>query len=205
MSYLFIDSSYDLSLGVLSAELEWLALEEFSGQKSSQILQKKSYELLLKLNIPVSELKGIISVVGPGFYTGLRLAEGFSNVLSFFGIKEHTLYSYEIPAWCGYEEGTWFTKAYRGEYFLSHWKNDHRESELISVKELPVKLSSKEKFFIHSKASLDSHCENYLTDAVMTSELVKEFPQKIFKHVIGREKQEPYYFRAPEDEFKVNP
>lgn len=161
--------------------------------------------MLSRLGINPSELKGIISVVGPGFYTGLRLAEGFSNVFSFFGVKEYTLYSYEVPRWCGLQEGTWFTKAYRGEYFLFHWKGKEERSELISVKELAGKLISEGHYFIHSKASIDSHSEGYLTKAVMTSSLIKTHPKIIFQNVLGREKQEPYYFRAPEDEFKVNP
>lgn len=161
--------------------------------------------MLSKLGIDPASLRGIISVVGPGFYTGLRLAEGFSNVFSFFGVKEYTLYSYEVPRWCGFQEGTWFTKAYRGEYFLFHWNEAKSDSELIGVKELPEKLPGKTDYFIHSKASIDSHCEAYLSNAVMTSNLIKAHPKEIFKHVIGREKKEPYYFRAPEDEFKVNP
>lgn len=204
MSYLFIDSTYDLRLGVLNDELEWLSLEELTGFKASAILQRKSYELLKKFNIAPTELKGIISIVGPGFYTGLRLAEGFANVFSFFGVKEYSFYSYEVPRWCGEKAGTWFTKAYRGEYFLYHWDGENSHQELISVKDLSEKLVPR-NYFIHSVASLDSHCESLLPNAKKTTDLLRVNSKKVFTEVLKGERKEPFYFRAPEDEFKVNP
>lgn len=204
MSYLFIDSTYDLTLGVLDDGLRWLSLEKFTDKKASAVIQAKAYELLKKHSINPTNLSGIITVHGPGFYTGLRLAEGFSDVFKFFGIKQYSFYSYEIPLWCGYTSGTWFTKAYRGEYFFYRWNDQESLQKLVSSKELPGEISN-DQFFIHSEGSLDSLSTSLISNPLMTSELLKNNSEKIFKEVLKGPVREPFYFRAPEDEFKANP
>lgn len=204
MSYLFIDSTYELTLGVLDDGFKWLSFERFTGQKASAIIQGKAYEFLNRHKIRPENLTGIITVNGPGFYTGLRLAEGFSDVFSFFGIKQFSLYSYEIPLWCGHDSGTWFTKAYRGEYFFYRWKNAEHSQDLLSSKELDAS-KFEGAFFIHSQASLDALSTGLVKDPIETHDLLSKYPEKIFPHVLDGQKREPFYFRAPEDEFKANP
>jgi tRNA threonylcarbamoyladenosine biosynthesis protein TsaB len=204
LSYLFIDSTYDLYLGVLDDRLNWLSFDKHVGQKASAIIQVKAHEELKRHKLNPRELKGIITVNGPGFYTGLRLAEGFSDVFSFFGIKQYSFYSYEIPLWCGYESGRWFTKAYRGEYFFYKWNSEVSSQKLVAAKDIPSEIGD-EKFFIHSSSSLDAISEVLIKDPVETIKLLKEKPQTVFKNVLTGLRREPFYFRAPEDEFKVNP
>ncbi len=204
MNYLFIDSTYDLILGVLDDRWNWLSFERHYEKKASAVIQSRSFDLLAKHNIKAQNLSGIITVNGPGFYTGLRLAEGFSDVFKFFGVKQYSLYSYEIPFLCGHDQGIWFTKAYRGEYFLFHWDKMHCFHELLIMTELD-KVIGQNKFFIHSDASLDKLTSELIPNPIKTSELLQNFPQKIFSEVIKNDRKDPFYFRAPEDEFKVNP
>jgi tRNA threonylcarbamoyladenosine biosynthesis protein TsaB len=204
LSYLFIDSTYNLSLGILTEGLEWLSFQKFSGQKASVVIQKASYELLNTHNIRPENLQGIITINGPGFYTGLRLAEGFADVFSFFGVRNFSFYSYEIPLWLGYQEGTWMTKAYRGEYFFYRWKGHESSIDLIPVKKFQI-MTHENDYFIHSQEALDDISLSLIKNTIETSKLLKEFPKEIFKNVITGLKRDPYYFRAPEDEFKVNP
>lgn len=206
MSYLFIDSTYELSLGVLDDGLNWLAFESHGGgQKASAIIQARSYELLSKFNLNPKELSGIVIVNGPGFYTGLRLAEGFADVFTFFGVKQFSLYSYEIPLWCGYQSGTWFTKAYRGEYYYYHWNGAESNQVLLTTKEIESGFKG-QQIFIHSHASLDSISTALISQPIETTDLLKKHPKQIFGQVIQNNlKRESFYFRAPEDEFKVNP
>lgn len=206
MSYLFIDSTYELSLGVLDDGLNWLSFESYGGvQKASAIIQQKAYELLTLHHLHPKKLKGIITVNGPGFYTGIRLAEGFADVFAFFGVKQFSLYSYEIPYWSGFESGTWFTKAYRGEYFFYHWDKEIFNQELLPLNEIQKGIK-KSQFFIHSSSSLDSLSSPLIKDPIETLELLRKYPHKIFQKVLGNNlKRESFYFRAPEDEFKVNP
>ena len=204
MSYLFIDSTYDLTIGVLDDGLGWLSFERYTGQKASAVIQSKSFELLSAHGLNARSLKGIITVKGPGFYTGLRLAEGFADIFKFFGVNQYSFYSYEVPYWCGVESGIWFTKAYRGEYFLYEWQGEESSQKLISAKELPTSLPEG-SYFIHSSLSLDSLSSELIRNPVETHELLKNEPQKIFRQVLKGLNREPFYFRAPEDEFKVNP
>lgn len=204
MSYLFIDSTYDLTIGVLDDGLNWHSFERHTGQKASAIIQTKTNELLLKAGLKPQDLSAVITVNGPGFYTGLRLAEGFSDVFKFFGIKQLSFYSYEIPLWCGYEDGVWFTKAYRGEYFFYRWSGSVNSQELIETKQLRDFISD-ERYFIHSNSSLDNLSADLIRNPVETHELLKTHPKEIFSEVIKGMQREPFYFRAPEDEFKANP
>ncbi len=204
MSYLFIDSTYDLNIGLLDEDLKWLGFKKIKGQKASAIIQLESYQLLESNHLSVKNLKGILTVNGPGFYTGLRLSEGLSDVFHFFGIKQYSFYSHDIPKWCGIESGIWFTKAYRGEYFIHQWQNEQTDQKLIGVNEIEKQLKSG-RFFIHSEASLDQHSSPFLVGAEHTSELIQKHSVKIFSEVLKGVKKEPFYFRAPEDEFKVNP
>lgn len=204
MSYLFVDSTYELTLGVLDTNFKWLSFERYSGQKASAVIQPNAFQMLKEHGIKTTDLAGVITVNGPGFYTGLRLAEGFADVFSFFGVKQFSLYSYEIPRWCGFEKGVWFTKAYRGEYFLYQWDKNEEQQKLLSSKELPSALPH-DQFFIHSELSLDTLSSGLILDPVKTVDLLKDHPDKIFSQVINSGKREPFYFRAPEDEFKANP
>lgn len=191
-------------MGILDDEFKWLSFERVVGQKASIIIQSHSQKLLDKHNLEVKDLKGIITVNGPGFYTGLRLAEGLSDVFQFFGVKHFSFYTYDIPLWCGHDKGTWFTKAYRGEYFLYEWEGPKSSQKLISSKELPEVLTE-EMYFIHSELSLDQISTPLIKKSLMTIDLLQKYPEKIFPKAISSEKKEPFYFRAPEDEFKANP
>ena len=203
MSYLFIDSTYDLTLGILDDGLNWLDFETISGHKASAIIQPKVFELLSKHSLKAEKLKGVITITGPGFYTGLRLAEGFADVFRFFGVKQFSLYSYEIPGWCGHKTGVWFTKAYRGEYFVYLWTDDSSKSLLLSSTELSA-FDWTQPLFIHSETSLDTLAESLIKSPVFTKELIKNHSEVIFRNVLQGEKREAFYFRAPEDEFKAN-
>lgn len=203
MSLLFIDSSYDITLGLLDEKLGWHDLRAFRGQRASSTLQTETHKLLKDFHVPMSSLSGVVSIAGPGFYTGLRLSEGFSDVTSFFGIPHYSFYSHEIPHWLGHEKGTWITKAYRGEYFFYEWNGDSGKIRLLESKDL---YTPQGEIFIHSETSLDEKLKPIAGNSISTSELLKSHPQKIFSRVLKENlKRESYYFRAPEDEFRMNP
>lgn len=204
MKYLFIDSTYDLTLGILDERFDWISFESFSGQKASSIIQQKVFELLQRHDLNASDLSSLYCVYGPGFYTGLRLAEGFADVFNFFGIQKYSFYSYEIPRWCGFNSGVWFTKAYRGEYFFYQWKGEKNSQKLVGTKDLDLSVGD-DQFFIHSSSSLDSLSSTLIKNPILTFDLLKQYPNAIFSKVTKGIQCEPFYFRAPEDEFKVNP
>jgi tRNA threonylcarbamoyladenosine biosynthesis protein TsaB len=203
LSVLFIDSSYDITLGLLDEGMEWLDFRIFRGQRASSTLQTETHKLLKDFQKQMSDLKRVVTIAGPGFYTGLRLSEGFSDVTSFFNIPHNSFYTYEIPFMTGVQEGMWVTKAYRGEYFIYEWKGHEGKGKLLEAKDLSVPHA---QVFIHSEISLDEKLRPLTTSAVSTLDLLKKHPKLIFNKVLGQDlKRESYYFRAPEDEFRMNP
>ncbi len=205
MSILFVDSTYDITLGILDDDFSWQHFQHFTGKKASTILQKEAFTLLKNNNLKAIDLKAVISVAGPGFYTGLRLSEGLADVFEFFGIPHYSFYSYDLPKWCGVEEGSWLTKAYRGEYFFHHWNKDETRNVLVTTLELEAKLGDVKKLFIHTESAMDKHSLDLTKDFSMSYDLLKKYPREIFERlVICKMKQDSYYFRAPEDEFRVS-
>lgn len=203
MSVLFIDSSYDITLGLLDEGMEWLDFRIFRGQRATTTLQTEIHRLLKDFDKKMNDLTRVVTIAGPGFYTGLRLSEGFSDVTSFFNIAYNSFYTYEIPLMTGIQEGTWVTKAYRGEYFFYDWKNGEGKAKLLEAKDL---VAPKGQVFIHSDISLDEKLKPFTANAVSTSDLLKQNPKKVFDIVLKQNlKRESYYFRAPEDEFRMNP
>jgi tRNA threonylcarbamoyladenosine biosynthesis protein TsaB len=203
---LFIDSTYNLTLGLLDEGYSWLELAHHAGQKSSAILQKEVYSVCSHHNLKLKDVEGIISIAGPGFYTGLRLSEGFADILKFMQIPNYSFYSYEIPFWLGHEEGVWMTKAYRGEYFFHHWKGEDSYNKLVTNNELPDYMASLDKVFIHSPTSMDELSLGLVKSFDSTFDLLKASPEAVFKKVVELKlNRDSYYFRAPEDEFRVSP
>ena len=204
MTALFIDSTYDITLGILDDDLGWINFDKFTGQKASAIIQKETYNLLEKSGLKLSGIKKMFSVAGPGFYTGLRLSEGFADVLTFSGIPHYSFFSYDVPQMTGVKSGVWMTKAYRGEYFFHFWSETENRNELVAAKELEKFLETVDKsnFYIHSEAAIDDFSRAFVTTRLSTHDLLKTHSKDIFSKV--NSKVDSYYFRAPEDEFKVS-
>ena len=206
MSFLFVDSTYDITLGILDDNFRWIDFKKFTGQKASAILQTETFKMFQANNLKVKEIKAIFNVSGPGFYTGLRLSEGLLDVFKIFGIPNYSFYSYELPYLCGHNEGAWFTKAYKGEYFLHSWRKNDVKSELFPTKDVESRLISLDlPLFIHSESALDPLSFGLIKKFIPTSELLKNSSKVIFKHILETDShRDSFYFRAPEDEFRVS-
>lgn len=207
MASLFIDSTYDITLGILDDEMGWISFQRFIGQRSSNILQKETHNLLKAAGIKTSDLSHVTTVAGPGFYTGLRLSEGVADVFKFAGIRHFSFYSYQLPSLLGVESGFWMTKAYRGEYFFHEWDQGVSSNILITESELPefIEKLSDRKAFIHSDTALDEISRKLLSEVTDTHSLLRTRSKDIFKKIIAQDSRvDSYYFRAPEDEFRVS-
>lgn len=200
-----MDTTYDVTIGVLNDSYGWDHFERFQEKRASSTLQTETHRILQKLKINPRELKGIITIAGPGFYTGLRLSEGFADVLKFFGIPHYSFYSYEVPRWVGESEGVWMTKAYRGEYFFCQWKGDENHISLIETKNVEAHLATLGQVTIHSQTALDEKTLAFLNHPKNTVDLIEKNPMPIMSKVLDLKlKRDSYYFRAPEDEFRVS-
>lgn len=207
MASLFIDSTYDITLGILNEELGWLRFQRYLGQKASSIIQVETHSLLKSVGLSMKDISQVLTISGPGFYTGLRLSEGFADVMVFHGASHFNFLSYDIPKFSGVPSGTWMTKAYRGEYFFHNWDGEVSKNVLIATKDLEEYLASVDKtnLYIHSESAIDEVCRKFLGKYNTTTSLLESSPLAVLTEVCTQKtKMDSFYFRAPEDEFKVS-
>jgi len=185
----------------LDRDLNWIEFRSYENQRASGLLQSETYSICAKFGVFPRDLDGIVTVSGPGFYTGLRVSEGFSDIFHLFNIPRYSLYSFDIPKFIGHPEGVWITKAYRGEYFIHSWDEHSSSNDLVQSSQVQINIEKIGQKFIHCSSAIDIEIQ-----AIKTLELIQQFPSKIFPFVLEQKlKREIFYFRAPEDEFRMNP
>lgn len=193
MSYLFLDSSNGLTLGLLNDELSWVELRELETKKTSDVVHGEIIDLLSKYNLELSKLDAVIMMAGPGSYTGMRVSEGIAQVLEFEGIKVYSFHSFRIPKLLGLDELIWVYPAFKREIF----KLEKGESTLLSLNEFEtLRDTCGDKLATHGDSSISEYC------SVNTLETLKNNPSSIFSIVVSSEfRDAPHYFRALDVEF----
>lgn len=205
MSTLFIDTSYNQILGFLNFEGSPIDLRINEGQKSSAILHAELHEMMRACSLKPTDIKKVIYVAGPGFYTGLRMAYGIADILKLSGATLSSFYTFDIPALLSFENYTWITKAYRGEVLVFKKSGLAESHQLYSEKEfLSQDLGG--EIFIHHRNALDELMAAKLVNAQSTQELLQKNLQTICHRVQNSTHlKELFYFRPAEEEFKPNP
>jgi tRNA threonylcarbamoyladenosine biosynthesis protein TsaB len=202
MSFLFVDTSDHLVLGLLNEDLEWTEFVETTDKKSSASIHSKIYHLLEKHDLKIKDIKGLIQVAGPGSYTGMRISEGISQVLEWQDIPIYSFYHFYIPKILGESKGAWISKAFKSEIFVYEWRGEevktslHAESDLSKIEE--SKSSELGEFWTHFSESFPEIPRS-------TAQLIKDEPKKLFSHVVESQMREkPFYYRSLENEFTVS-
>lgn len=198
MSTLFIDTSYNQTIGLLGSEGTWLARKTLEGQKSSSILHAELHGMLLTVGLKSSHIKDVLYIAGPGFYTGLRIAHGLADMMRFEGRTLLNLYNFDIPRLLGVRDYTWITKAYRGEVFV------HKNGETILLSEKDFLTRSWEgKIYIHHSSAIDEKLREKIPQARETESLLLDNVEQIRTTLTANAVlKDLYYFRPPEEEFK---
>ena len=194
--YLFVDTTNDITLGLLNDKFEWLEYKFLESKKSSAELHYLVYELLLEFNLEVSGLTAVIYCAGPGSYTGMRVSAGMTDILGSSGVKVNSFYHFNVPELLDVKEGCWVAKAFKGEYFLYKWNlgRCERLKKLIPEKTL---LNETEDVNCYAGVAVPG-----LDQLILTRELIKSEPFKIFSKVINNNTVEDlYYYRPLEEEF----
>lgn len=195
MSYsLFVDSSEYLTLGLLNEDLEWVEFDTYKNKKSSGVFHGILDELLSKYETDIFSLDRVFYCAGPGSYTGVRLVEGFAQILRWKNIKTNSFYFFDVPKILGINSGKWISEAHKGEFFVYSWDEKSNETNLISKKE--IILEEEEEVF-----TISSNIES-IPNSLSTLDLIKSSPQKLFKRIISENISEsPYYYREIDKEF----
>jgi len=193
---LFLDTSSFIQIGLLNEDQEWAAYELIKNKKGSQVLHSLIYELLIKHNLSIKDIKRLIVANGPGSYTGIRLAEGFAQILELENIEVINFYHYEAPFFAGKNNYGFVANAFKGETFSYTFNATEEETmKLLSSEEFDNFKSSEEIYHIGEEVNGKSFQSLY--------RLYEDEPSRIFSKVIQREaRTEPFYFRPLEKEFK---
>lgn len=194
--YLYLDTTEKLIIGILDKEFQWLDYFEEDIRSASSRLQGILHDNISRVGKTLEDVKGVFQASGPGSYTGMRVSEGFSQILDWHGYPVYSFYHFEVPRLLGVKKGTWNANAYKGDVFLYHWDEDHEDYELIKIHQ--VKESEGSHLYTHF------HKEPFemIDDKNLTSQMILD-NSKIFFDILKSENMrcEPYYYRPIEVEF----
>ncbi len=206
--YLYIDTTDHIIVGLLSDEFQWLEYhEEKSIKRSSNELHHTIYKILEKHELKFSKLRGFLFAAGPGSYTGMRLSEGIAQICEWQGIRVNSFYHVDVPHLLKSEEGVWFSKAFKGEYFFYEWKRaSENKSRLLNEEDFIQELKKFDGANIYTNFEDKKLLQNLDIDIGITSTAhdIRKFPRKFFQEVVdGNLRFPPLYYRSEESEFKI--
>lgn len=191
MSYLFLDSTNGLTIGILNSKFEWIHYEDSEEKRPSEIIHVKINQLFDEFNLDLKQTTLVIAA-GPGSYTGMRLGEGIAHILTLCHIKVLSFYHFEVPQMIGAISGKFVTNAFKGQYFVYEWSGEKVSELLINANDM--------SFLSEVYSNLND--QNFKT-LISTKKLIKENSKKIFKNVVDRDQYKAsFYFRSLDDEFK---
>lgn len=199
MSSLFLDTSNKITYGLLDDSLNWVRYESNEDAKASKVLHSLVYDLLSENNLDIKKLDEIFYLSGPGSYTGVRVAQGFSEIIDWQNVDVYSCRHFDLPRILGKSEFYFISKAFKQEYFLYHFKEGGEIEKL--VKEDEGNLIIKE--ITEKSIPLYSSEESFYNIAQSTYDLIKENSNKIFETMKSQKmKSEVYYYRSLDQEFK---
>lgn len=194
-TYLYIDTTRNLTIGLLSKEEGWLSRIVHKDVKSSELLHNEIHEMCIGKGISLKSLSGIIYAAGPGSYTGMRVSEGLAQVFRWQGIPVFGFYHFELPQLLGVNEGLWISEAFKGEFFLYKWNGEGAVKKLVVKSDLEQELANSQSIYTH-------HREETELANLLTTDLIENQWDKLLNLVVSDNmRREPYYYRTLEEEF----
>ena len=205
MSYLFLDTTDHLIVGVLDELFSWQSFRDIADKKSSTKVHSIIDEELKKHNTEIAELNGVFLVSGPGSYTGMRVSEGIAQFLKWQNIEIFSFYHFEVPSLLGEKGGSWFSNAFKKEFFCYRWSEDTSEKKLLSSQDLLSFISDNEEESFYVNFLSDEYLNIFSSHQVTsTGDEIRNKAKELFPKVKDRGLHlGPYYYRAESEEFKT--
>jgi tRNA threonylcarbamoyladenosine biosynthesis protein TsaB len=195
--FIYIDTTENFVLGLLDQNFEWVEYFENDKTKISAEIHHYINEFLNKNSIEIKEISGLIYPAGPGSYTGMRVAEGISQIFNWQEIPSFSFYHFEVPQILGNLEGRWLAKAFKGEIFEYSWNGEETSKKLKRVEEYIFE-GAKSYFSRSESMIMNINHQNF----IYTKDLIKNNSSKFFNWIVSQNyKSELYYFRELEQEF----
>lgn len=198
MASLFLDTSNKVTFGVLGDDLNWLKYYSSEDLKASKVLHSLVNEALEELGIELKNLNEIFYLTGPGSYTGVRVAQGFAEILQWQGHETYSCRHFDIPALLGKESGVFVSRAFKQETFFYEWENAQSRQGLMPEALAVEDLKS------HAQKAIACYTSepDFYKDCVSTYDLIQQNPQALFGALRERKmKSEVFYYRDLEEEF----
>lgn len=195
-SYLFLDSSLDINIGILDSSLTWKYFETIANRKGSSVLHSIIFNVLKEAQMSLSAIESLIVANGPGSYTGIRLSEGIAQILALENIPCYSFYHFEVPHFCGFDHYKFYANAFKGEVFEYAYESEAPNLAMIKKESFDSMSFDADNLFHINGELHDKYLES-------TATMIKNNPKSVFSKVLERGKHfEPYYFRSAEKEFK---
>lgn len=200
MAYLFIDTTSNLKIGILSEECRWIEVLNLEEKKPSEVIHKLIYESLIKHDLSLDKVSKVIACAGPGSYTGMRLSEGIVQVLELSGMHALTFYHFDLPKFLGIKKYIWVATAFKGEYYIFKYDHGEIQKTLVLKDQLNEELLKLKDFEMFALAPDPI----YPSGMRFTSIEIVENSEKYIPKVIERDQRDQaYYYRTVEEEFKI--
>ena len=190
MNSLFLDTSHNITYGLMDQNYEWISLNSFENLKTSKEIHSKIEKDLQENDIDISDIKKVFSISGPGSYTGLRVAEGIRDIFNWQGFETYSFNHFQILKILDLKNSTWVCDAYKGEVFIYH----NETYKTVSINEYDLT-----KF-----DNIYSYKVNESLGATQgTDNLIKLRSKEIFLQVVEQQvSSEVFYFRSINEEYK---
>lgn len=199
MNYLFLDTSVNLTIGILDEKFQWIDLVEIETKKTSEVIHSTIYKILSKNRLTVNSDFAIISIVGPGSYTGMRIVEGVNQIFELEGKKIYSFHTFCIPEFMKIEWTHICFMAFKNEVFLY---DKNKINQLV-----PVEIFN-HNYTLGENNKLITYGDSFKDQASAVFDIRPTFlkdPSGVLKEILKADmRHEPFYFRPVEVEFKQN-
>lgn len=186
--YLYLDTTVAATIGLFDLNKGWVEYDNTTKDKPSSDFHLRVFDLLSKHKSNIKNISGIVYAAGPGSYTGMRLSEGFCQIVGFEVKNIFSFHHFEIPELINDNDYEFISNAFKGELFIYH----KGKSKLI--KKVDYKAMAKT---IYSHEFIEG------IELTLTSDIIKSNVDILKKIIQDKAKKDLYYYRSVENEFKV--
>ena len=90
--FLYVDTTDQLTLGLVDQDFLFLNYTEIKTNKSSELIHSSILNSLNNANVDISLITKMFLLSGPGSYTGMRVGEGIAKIFEWQNLEVFSHY-----------------------------------------------------------------------------------------------------------------